>query len=134
MLRLRKNSLILQNIVTQLIREQSRFLEGLSEIYLRDLHDHLLRISESIDIHYELCTNILQVYLSSISNKTNETMKVLTLFAAIFIPLSFIAGIFGMNFEYIPGLKWQWGYYAAIGGMVGLAVGLLVFFKKKGWV
>jgi len=134
MLRLRKNVIALNNIILQLLREQSRFLEGLSEIYLRDLQDHLLRISESIDIHYELSSNILQVYLSSISNKTNETMKILTLFAAIFIPLSFIASVYGMNFAYIPGLEWEWGYFAAVGGMTALAVGLFIFFKKKGWV
>lgn len=134
MLRLRKNVLILQNIVIQLLREQSRFLAGLSDIYLHDLHDHLLRIAEAIDIHYELSANVLQVYLSSISNKTNETMKILTLFAATFIPLSFIASLYGMNFTYIPGASWKWGYFAAIGGMAALGGGLVMFFRKKGWV
>lgn len=134
LLRLRKKVISLNNILSLLIREKSPLLNTLPEIYISDLQDHLLRISEAIDIHYELSTNILQVYLSSLSNKTNETMKVLTLFAAIFIPLSFIAGVFGMNFTNMPGVHWEWGYITTIGGMTALAIGLLVFFKKKGWV
>jgi len=77
---------------------------------------------------------MLDIYLSSISNKMNEVMKVLTIFASIFIPLTFVAGLYGMNFEFMPELKWPWGYFAALGFMASIGISLVVYFRRKRWL
>jgi len=81
-----------------------------------------------------MISGMLDIYLSSISNKMNEVMKVLTIFASIFIPLTFVAGLYGMNFEFMPELTWHWGYFALLGFMVFVGVSLMVYFKRKRWL
>jgi len=81
-----------------------------------------------------MISGMLDIYLSSLSNRMNEVMKVLTIFASIFIPLTFIAGVYGMNFEFMPELKWRWGYFAALGFMALLGGYLVFFFKRKKWL
>ncbi len=102
--------------------------------YLRDLSDHAIRVDEHVASYRELVSGLQDVHLVLMSNKMNEIMKVLTIFAAIFIPLTFIAGIYGMNFDYMPETKLAWGYPAALGAMVLTAAGLLFFFRRKGWI
>jgi magnesium transporter len=87
-----------------------------------------------VETYRELASGLLDVYLSSLSNRMNEVMKVLTIFAAIFIPLTFVAGLYGMNFEWMPELAWKWAYPAALAVMAALAVVMLVFFRSKGWI
>ena len=87
-----------------------------------------------MESYRDLIAGMLDIYLSSVSNKMNETMKVLTVFASIFIPLTFIAGVYGMNFEYMPELKWKWGYPVLWMVFIGVSVFLLRFFKKKNWL
>ncbi|MDD1625380.1 MAG: magnesium and cobalt transport protein CorA, partial [Methylococcaceae bacterium] len=101
--------------------------------YFGDIYDHAIRIIEAMESYRDLIAGMLEIYLSSVSNKMNETMKVLTVFASIFIPLTFIAGVYGMNFEYMPELKWKWGYPALWGVFIGVTVFLLMYFKKKKW-
>ncbi|MFI4955084.1 MAG: CorA family divalent cation transporter, partial [Gammaproteobacteria bacterium] len=133
MLHLRKNIMGLRNIVNTLLHEHDSILPQLPAIYLRDLQDHVLIILESIDIHRELSKNILEVYMSVVNTKLNETMKVLAVFAAIFIPLTFITGFYGMNFN-IPELHWKYGYFFAVGLILSVSGGLLYWFRKKGWI
>lgn len=100
-------------------------------MYFRDLHDHCLRLLESLDLQREMTNNILEIYLSTLNNRMNETMKILTLFASIFIPLTFIAGVYGMNFEHMPELKWRFAYPLVLVGMAFIALAMLYFFKKR---
>jgi len=116
----------MQHVNTGLIREKTLRYYG-------DVYDHVLRVIDSLDTYRERIAVIQDVYLSSISNKMNETIKVLTIFAAIFIPLTFIAGIYGMNFEYMPELKWRWAYPALWGIFIAIGIGLFAYFKKKNW-
>ena len=115
-------------------RSDSSLIKNKTKIYFRDVYDHSIRIIESLDSYRELISGLLDIYLSTISNKMNAVMKVLTIFAAIFIPLTFIAGIYGMNFEFMPELKWKFSYPILLGIMASLGIGMLLFFKKKKWL
>ena len=103
-------------------------------IFLRDLYDHTIQVIDAVESYRDMVSGLQDLYLSSISNKMNEVMKVLTIFAAIFVPLTFVAGIYGMNFEFMPELKWKWGYPAVWVVIAGIAAGLLNFFHRKRWM
>lgn len=124
----------LRELLSSLLRSESRIIKESTRIYFRDVLDHVLRVSEAIDSYRDILSNLLDIYNSSISNKMNEVMKVLTVFASIFIPLTFLVGIYGMNFEYMPELKWRWAYPALWVVFVAITVSLLVYFKKKKWL
>lgn len=102
--------------------------------YLRDVHDHTLQVADAIDTYRDMVSGMIDLYMSSVSNRMNEVMKVLTVIATIFIPLTFIVGVYGMNFEHMPELHWAWGYPATWGVMLLVAGGLLIAFKRKGWM
>ncbi len=102
--------------------------------YLRDLHDHSLQVTETVEIYREMTGNLMDMYISTISNKMNEVMKVLTIMASIFIPLTFIAGIYGMNFDYMPELHLRYGYFYVWGFMILLILLMLWYFKRKKWL
>ena len=104
-----------------------------TKVFFKDLHEHVSQIIESIEINREMIWGLMGMHMTLISNKMNEVMKVLTVFASIFIPLSFIAGIYGMNFAHMPELGWKWGYPGVLLLMLGISVGLLAFFRKKRW-
>lgn len=101
--------------------------------YYSDIHDHLLKLAEMIEANRELTTDIRDSYISINSHQTNHVMKVLTVITTIFMPLTFIAGLYGMNFDFMPELTWKYGYFATIGLMILVAIGMSVWFKKKGW-
>lgn len=124
----------LREMLNAILRSESPLIEEKSLIYFRDISDHVLRISESIESSRDMIAGLLDIYITTISNKMNEIMKVLTVFASIFIPLTFIAGIYGMNFEYMPELKWKWAYPALWMAFIAIPVILLVYFKKKKWL
>lgn len=105
-----------------------------THIYFRDVYDHVLRITEEIELYRDMLSGLLDIYISSVSNKINEVMKVLTVFASIFIPLMFITGIYGMNFEYMPELKWRWAYPTLWVGFIVISLILLLYFKNKKWL
>ncbi|WP_144549997.1 magnesium/cobalt transporter CorA [Bacillus sp. X1(2014)] len=107
-------------------------IQGKREYY-SDIHDHLLKLSEMIEANRELTTDIRDSYISLNSHQTNHVMKVLTVITTIFMPLSFIAGLYGMNFHYIPGLSWKYGFFVTLLLMVIVALGMSLWFKKKGW-
>ncbi|KTD62273.1 magnesium/cobalt transporter CorA [Legionella spiritensis] len=122
----------LRDIIHLLVSpEQNHFIESRYLIYYRDLHDHAIRLVELIDLHREMSAGMLEIYLSALNNRMNETMKVLTLFASIFIPLTFIAGVYGMNFEFMPELKWRYAYPVIMVIMTAIAAAMFYFFKKK---
>jgi len=102
--------------------------------YLRDVHDHFVRVGDLADSYRDLVTSALDAYLSVQSNRMNEVMKTLTLISTVMLPITFIAGVYGMNFEHMPELRWQYGYPYALGLMAAVAVGAVLFFRHKKWV
>lgn len=131
---LRRTVSPLRELLASIQRSESPLLNDKTKRYFGDVYDHAIRVTEAMESYRDLITGMLDIYLSSISNKMNETMKVLTVFASVFIPLTFIAGVYGMNFEYMPELKWHWGYPALWGVFIGITAFLLRFFKKKKWI
>jgi magnesium transporter len=103
-------------------------------VYFRDAHDHAVQINEVLESYRELAVSLMEVYLSSVSNRMNEVMKVLTVISTIFIPLTFVVGVYGMNFEHMPELRQRWAYPALWVGMLTMAASMWVFFRRKGWV
>jgi magnesium transporter len=124
----------LRDAVNGLLRDESPLLGETTRLYLRDCYDHIVQVLDMVETYRELAGGLMDVYLSSLSNRMNEVMKVLTVIATIFIPLTFIAGIYGMNFERMPELKWGWAYPAVWGVMIFIAVVMLILFRRKGWL
>ncbi len=117
-----------------MLRAQSPFFSDETKVFLRDTYDHIAQIVELIDSAREMASDLADAYLSNVSHRTNEIMKVLTLMASIFIPLTFVAGIYGMNFEHMPELAARNGYFVALTVMVVLGVGMTAYFKHRGWI
>lgn len=134
MIFLRKAVWPLREVLSICQREASSQFSPPVVTFLRDVYDHSIQVIDTIESYRDLLTSMLDVYLSSISNRTNETMKVLTIIATIFIPLTFITSIFGMNFEFMPELHWRWGYPVVWGVMTGVTIGLLIYFKRNDWI
>ena len=124
----------LRELTASMLRSESVLIKEQTRIFLRDVADHSTRVIESIESYRDILSGMLDIYMSSVSNKMNEVMKVLTVFASIFIPLTFLAGIYGMNFEYMPELKWKWAYPAIWVAFITIPVVLLVYFRKKKWL
>jgi len=131
---LRKQIWPLREVLGQLLRSDSKFFLEETKIYIRDVYDHATQVNDTIEAFRDALSGLHDIYLSSVSNKMNEIMKVLTIFAAIFIPLTFVAGIYGMNFDYMPELHWKGSYFVALGVMTSVGVGMVMYFKKKGWM
>ena len=123
-----------REILSSLLREETKMIDKATNMYFRDTLDHLIQLSETLEISRESVISLLDTYLSMVSNRMNEVMKVLTIIATIFIPLTFIVGVYGMNFKYMPELDWEFGYLFV--WIVMLVVGILlgIFFKKKKWL
>ena len=124
----------MREVVSSLTRDEYHLIQESTEPFLRDLYDHVYNISEMIESLRDMVTGLMDVYLSNVSNRMNEVMKVLTIIATIFIPLSFIAGIYGMNFEFMPELNWRYGYFILWGLIILAAGGMLYFFRRKKWL
>ena len=112
----------------------SRFCSSETGPYLRDAYDHIIQAIDTVETYRDLISGMLDIYLSSISYRLNEVMKVLTIISTLFIPLTFIAGVYGMNFEYMPELKWQYGYYGVWSIMILVTFGMLRYFRRKKWL
>ncbi|KQC14216.1 MAG: magnesium transporter, partial [Methanosaeta sp. SDB] len=132
-LALRKAVWPLREEVAAVAKSESALIAAATRIYLRDLYDHTIQIIDMIETYRDLLGGMHDTFLSSISNRMNEVMKVLTVIATIFIPLTFIAGIYGMNFKYMPELSWPAGYFLVLGLMVLIAAAMLTFFRRRGW-
>jgi len=131
---LRKNLWPLREMVSQLQSSESNLIQPYMDRYFKDLYDHTIQVIETVGTYWEIISEIRDSYLSNLSNRMNEVMKILTIFASIFIPLTFIVGIYGMNFDYMPELRWHAGYPTLMAGMAGLVIGMLVYFKRKNWL
>jgi len=131
---LRRSVWPLREAVISLERGESALIHESTGIYLRDVYDHTIQVIDTIETFRDMVSGMLDVYLSSLSNRMNEVMKVLTIIATIFIPLTFVAGIYGMNFKYIPELEFHWGYAASLILMGIIALVMLLYFRNKRWL
>ena len=134
MLTLRRSIYPLREVISRFEKLDNPIIHEDTKIFIRDLYDHTIRVIETIEILRDMASGLLDLYMNSVSNKMNEVMKVLTIMASIFIPLTFIAGIYGMNFEHMPELHYKYGYFAVWVVMVTLVIGMLIYFKRKKWL
>lgn len=131
---LRKSIWPLREVVNSLGRSESKIISKLVHVYLRDVYDHTVQIIDTVEIYKDMIGGIRDTYMTVLSNRMNNIMKILTVIATIFIPLTFIAGVYGMNFKYMPELEWKIGYPIVWGIMIIVAAVMLLFFKRKKWL
>ena len=131
---LRKSVWPLRELIGGLERGESTLVDEKTTVFLRDVYDHTIQIIDMVETLRDIVSGMLDVYLSSVSNKMNEVMKVLTIIATIFIPLTFIAGIYGMNFEFMPELKWHWAYPMVWVIIIAIGITMLLYFRRKKWL
>ena len=131
---LRKSIFPLKEIMLFLKKAETKFIKKQSIRYLKDLNDLTTQALEAVEIYYNMANDYLNIYHSNIANRTNEVMKVLTIFASIFIPLTFIAGVYGTNFEYLPELHFKYSYFIMLGVMLVMALTMLFYFIRKKWL
>jgi magnesium transporter len=131
---LRKSVWPLREVISSLERVESPLITENLAMYLRDVYDHTIQVIDSVETYQDLLSGMIDLYLSTVSNKMNDVMKVLTIFASIFVPLTFLAGVYGMNFEFMPELKIRWAYPALWVVMISVAGALVVFFRKRRWL
>lgn len=123
----------LREVISALSKNDSPLIEPATMLYLRDVYDHTIQVIDTIESLRDMLSGLLDLYLSSVSNRMNEVMKVLTVIATVFIPLTFVAGVYGMNFQHMPELAWRWGYAAVWGVMLTILTLMVAFFKRKRW-
>ncbi len=133
-LRVRRSIFPLREVINRIEKNENKLIHKKTITYYRDVYNHLIQVSENIDIYREMIWSLMDMYMTTISNKMNEVMKVLTIMASIFIPLTFIAGIYGMNFEYIPELQYKYSYFILWGVMIVLFIGMIIYFKRRKWL
>ncbi len=128
-------------VINRLSRRETPFISARGSVYFRDVYDHILRFYTELETYRDIISSTFEAYLSVVSNemtqasnRMNEVMKTLTIIATIFLPLTFVTGLYGMNFRIMPELLWDYGYYFALLGMLVIAIGMLIFFRKRGWV
>lgn len=131
---LRKYIWPLREVIARLEKGGSEYIAEGTLFYLRDLYDHTIQVMDTVETFRDMLSGILDLYLSTISLKMNEVMKVLTMFSTFFIPLTFMTGLYGMNFKYIPELQLEYGYFYLLGVMACVAGGMLLYFRRKGWI
>lgn len=134
MIFMRKSVWPLRETISKLGRQESSLVRESTGLYLRDVYDHTIQIVDVIETYRDMLSGMLDIYLSSISNRMNEVMKVLTIIATIFIPLTFIAGLYGMNFLYMPELEWFWGYPVILLAMLIIGILMVIYFRIKKWL
>lgn len=130
---LRKAVWPMRELIGNLMHSESPLIADSTNIFLRDLYDHGIQVLDTVESFRDTASGLVDLYMSSVSQRMNEVMQVLTIMASIFIPLTFIAGIYGMNFEYMPELKWRYGYFLVWGLMAACCIVMLWFFKRKKW-
>ncbi len=134
LIQLRKSISPLREAVSSIIKDETDFIEKENIKYLKDVYDHIIHLMDSIESQRDTVSGLKDLYISELSNRMNNTMKVLTIIATIFIPLTFIAGIYGMNFDNMPELHYKYGYPIAWGVMILITMGMVIYFKKKKWL
>jgi magnesium transporter len=133
-LRIKRAVTPLREVVNRLEKGEHKLISEKTQFYLRDLYDHIIQVSENIEIYREMIWGLMDMYMTTLGNKMNQIMKVLTIVASIFIPLTFLAGVYGMNFENIPELKFKYGYFVLWGFMILIFAILLYYFRRKKWL
>ncbi|WP_243312123.1 magnesium/cobalt transporter CorA [Fundidesulfovibrio agrisoli] len=131
---LRKYIFPLREVVAKLEKGGNELISDNTIFYLRDLYDHTIQVMDTVETFRDMLSGMVELYLSNISLKMNEIMKVLTMFSSFFIPLTFIAGLYGMNFKFMPELEWEYGYFAVLALMATIGVSMLLLFRRKGWI
>jgi magnesium transporter len=131
---LRKNIWPLREVISRIERVESGFFTESTRFYLRDVYDHTIQAIDAIETYRDLLTGMIDIYLSSVSNKMNEIMKFLTIIGTIFIPLTFLAGVYGMNFRYMPELGWRYSYPTLLFSMFVITLLMILYFRKKKWI
>jgi magnesium transporter len=134
MISLRRSVWPLREVIASLERGGSSLIQKTTMTYLRDLYDHTVQVADTIETYRDMVSGTRDTYLSSLSNRMNEIMKVLTIIATIFIPVTFIAGVYGMNFKFMPELGWPGSYFVVWGVMIAVAGAMIAYFRKKGWL
>jgi magnesium transporter len=134
MIRFRRSVWPLRELINSLERLDTPLVKPATDVYLRDLYDHMIQIIDSVEAYRDILSGMLETYLSSVSNRMNEIMKVLTIIATIFIPITFLVGVYGMNFKFMPEIGWRFGYYIVWGIIVLSVVFMLVKFRQKKWI
>jgi magnesium transporter len=134
MISLRRAIWPLREVVNSLTRDRTTLISEKVVVFFRDVYDHTIQVIDTVETFRDMLSGLHDTYLSSISNKMNEIMKVLTMFASIFIPLTFIAGIYGMNFSFMPELNWRWGYFTVLGVIISVGLSMVFYFKRKKWL
>lgn len=131
---MRKSIWPLREVAAKLVRGEAPVFQSSTLVFVRDVYDHAVQCIDTVESLRDIVSGMHEVYLSSLSHRMNEVMKVLTIIATIFIPLTFVAGIYGMNFQYMPELEWRWGYFVALGIMALIAGIMVVLFRRKRWL
>lgn len=124
----------LREVIASLVRRDSHLIAETTTPFLRDVYDHVVQVIDSVEIYREMLTELLDTYLTSVSNRLNEIMKVLTVIATIFMPLTFLAGVYGMNFRHMPELEWKYGYPLVLVIMAAIGAVMLLYFKRQKWL
>ena len=131
---LRKSVWPLREVISSLERGESSLFQDTSLLYMRDAYDHIIQIIDTVETFREMASGMLDIYLSSVSNRMNEVMKVLTIISTVFIPLSFVVGLYGMNFKFMPELDWKWGYFMVWGVIILTVTGMMIYFRRRKWI
>ena len=134
MLAMRKAVMPLRDAVNKFSRCEGTAVEEGTGIYIRDLYDHVLRIADLTETYRDMLNGLIELYHSELSLRMNNVMQVLTVITTIFVPLTFLAGVYGMNFDNMPELHWEYGYFYLLGIMLTIAIALLFYFKRKKWM
>lgn len=131
---LRRSIWPLREVLSYLERDDTTLIRDTTRLFMRDVHDHAVQTIETVETYRDLLSGMLDLYLSSLGNRTNEIMKFLTIIGTIFIPLTFIVGVYGMNFKNMPELEWHYGYFGVLGLMVLITIGMIIYFKRRKWL
>ncbi len=131
---LRKTLVSLEKAVNMILKDEFDLIDDSNNIFVRDVYDHIVQLSQAYDSYREFASSLIELNSSNMNHNMNQTMKILTTIATIFIPLTLIAGIYGMNFKYIPELKWDYGYFFALGLIIVVGLIMVIFMKKKGFL
>ena len=131
---LRKSVWPLREVIGTLERSESPLMDASTGLYLRDAYDHTIQVIDAVETFRDMLSGMLDIYLSSVSNRMNEVMKVLTVISTVFIPLTFVVGLYGMNFRYMPELEWPWGYPMVWIAMLVIALLMVVYMRRKRWL
>ncbi|MDQ3046962.1 MAG: magnesium/cobalt transporter CorA [Bacteroidota bacterium] len=134
MIFIRKAVWPMRDLINNMQRSETNLILDSTDLYLRDVHDHTIRVIDTVETYRDLLSGMMDIYLSSVSNRMNQVMKVLTIITTIFVPVTFIAGVWGMNFKYMPELEWKLGYPMAWGIMLTIIISLLIWFRRQKWL